>query len=251
MGANGAAPSGAAPPLASQAKRQFMTQAEPVKAKERRTRVLLVDDHPLVRYGMKQLIEQQADLRVCGEAEDAAGALEAVAQLRPDLALVDLTLRGSSGLELIRNVRTLHPKLPVLVVSMHDEGMYAELAMRAGARGYITKEEAVDKLLIAIRQVLGGKLYLSERMVNRMLQESIRGQTTPQASPAEQLSDRELEVFLLLGQWRTPSEIAAELHLSVKTVGYYQEKIKEKLHLASANELKQFATHWLEQKDHG
>jgi len=226
-----------------------MTQAEPAKAKDHRRRVLLVDDHPLVRYAMRLLIDQQGDLRVCGEADDAAGALEAVAQTRPDLAVVDLTLRESSGLELIRNLQALHPKLPVLVVSMHDEGMYAELAMRAGAKGYITKEEAIDKLLVAIRQVLGGKLYLSEEMVNRMLQQSIRGQDAPQTSPVERLSDRELEVFLLLGHWRTPSEIAAELHLSVKTVGYYQEKIKEKLHLASTNDLRQFATRLLEQKD--
>ena len=205
------------------------------------TRIFLVDDHAVVRYALAQLIGKQTDMMVCGEAEDSATALRLIPNARPDLVIGDVSLRECSGIELIRNLKVQFPNLPVLVVSMHDEMVFAEVALRAGAVGYIMKEEAIDKVLIAIRETLNGTIYVSSALAARMIRSQAHGQTKD--SPMRKLSDRQLEVFRLIGQWKGTGEIAKELHLSVKTVDYYREQIKMKLHLRNAAELLQCATH--------
>jgi DNA-binding NarL/FixJ family response regulator len=210
-----------------------------------KTRVLLVDDHAVVRFGIAQLINREADLMVCGEEEDASRAMGAIEALKPDLVIADISLRDSSGLELMRNIKAQHPGLPILVVSAHDESVYAEVAFRAGALGYLMKEEALEKVVIAIRRVLKGTIYVSDTLAAKMLQQQIRGQTNINESPVKSLSDRELEVFQMIGQWKTTREIADELHLSVKTIEYYREQIKRKMSLKSAAELTQRATAWV------
>jgi DNA-binding NarL/FixJ family response regulator len=203
-----------------------------------------VDDHALVRQGMMELINKQPDLMVCGEADNAAQAFAEITKLKPDLAIVDLSLKNSDGLKLIRNLRLQLPDLLILVVSMHDEALNAELVLHAGARGYIMKDEAIENVIVAIRRVLDGKIYLSEEMTLRLLQQKIDGRG--QASPVELLSQRELQVFQLIGRWRRTRQIAEELHLSIKTVEYYRERIKIKLSLRNGTELAQFATQWLQ-----
>lgn len=216
-----------------------------VKEIDGKTRVLLVDDHAVVRFGIAQLINRQADMTVCGEEEDASRALSAIGTVKPNLVIADISLKDSSGLELMRNIKAQYPGLPVLVVSAHDESIYAEIAFRAGALGYLMKEEALDKIVMAIRRVLSGAIYVSDNLAAKMLQQQIRGQTNINESPVKSLSDRELEVFQLIGQWKTTREIADELHLSVKTIEYYREQIKRKLNLKNAAELTQRATSWV------
>ena len=218
------------------------------KPKDSRTRILLVDDHAVVRFGIAQLINKQSDLMVCGEEETASRALDAITALKPDLVIADISLKDSSGLELMRNLKAQYPKLPILVVSGHDETVYAEVAFRAGALGYLMKEEALDKVLTAIRRVLSGAIYVSDAMAARMLQQQVRGKTDINESPVKGLSDRELEVFQLIGQWKKTREIAEELHLSIKTIEYYREQIKRKLGLQSAAELTQRATAWVQRE---
>ncbi len=213
-----------------------------------RKRVLLVDDHAVVRFGIAQLINRQADLVVCGEEEDASKALSAIERLKPDLVIADISLKESSGLELMRNIKAQHPRLPVLVVSGHDETMYAEVAFRAGALGYLMKESVLENIPTAIRRVLSGSIYVSDALGAKMLQQQVRGQTDIKESPVKSLSDRELEVFQLIGRWKKTKEIAAELHLSVKTVEYYREQIKRKLSLKDAGELTQYATSWADRE---
>jgi len=213
-----------------------------------KTRVLLVDDHAVVRFGIAQLINRQTDMIVCGEEEDASRALSLIATLKPQLVIADISLKDSSGLELMRNIKAQYPGLPVLVVSAHDESVYAEVAFRAGALGYLMKEEALDKVLAAIRRVLSGAVYVSDALAAKMLQQQIRGQTDVNESPVKGLSDRELEVFQLIGRWKTTREIAEELHLSIKTIEYYREQIKRKLNLKNAAELTQRATSWVERE---
>src|SRR6266567_7590105 len=225
-----------------------MAQAKPIQAKENCTRVLLVDDHAVVRYGIAQLINREPDLMVCGEEEDAAKALSAIGMLKPDLVIADISLKDSSGLELMRNIKAQYAKLPVLVVSAHDENIYAEIAFRAGALGYLMKDQALDKILIAIRRVLSGAIYVSDALGARMLQQQIRGHTDINQSPVQGLSDREMEVFQLIGQWKKTREIAEELHLSIKTIEYYREQIKRKLNLKSASELTHYATSWVQRE---
>lgn len=225
-----------------------MAQPKDRQAKDSRARILLVDDHAVVRYGIAQLINRQSDLVVCGEEEDASHAMTAIATLKPNLVIADISLKDSSGLELMRNIKAQYPKLGVLVVSVHDESMYAEIAFRAGALGYLMKEEAVDKILTAIRRVLAGSIYVSDTQAARMLHQQVRGQSTIQESPVKALSDREVEVFQLIGQWTTTKDIAAQLHLSVKTIEYYREQIKKKLNLKSAAELTHYATSWVQRK---
>jgi len=193
-----------------------MAQVKPIQVKDSRARILLVDDHAVVRYGIAQLINRQSDLVVCGEEEDASRAMSAVSELKPDLVIADVSLRDSSGLELMRNIKAQYPGLPVLVVSVHDESIYAEIAFRAGALGYLMKEEALEKILTAIRRVLTGAIYVSDNLAAKMLQQQVRGQTDIHESPVKGLSDRELEVFQLIGQWKKTREIAEELHLSGK-----------------------------------
>lgn len=216
----------------------------PVNRKPK-TKVLLVDDHPILRQGLSRLINAEADMVVCGEAEDAAKAFDAVGALSPDVAVVDISLKGSNGIELTKNIKARYPSVPVLVLSMHDESLYAERALRAGALGYIMKEEASEQVLVGIRRVLAGEIFLSERMKTKMLQQMASGRTKTVASPVELLTDRELEVFRLIGEGRSTRQIAAQLHLSVRTIEAYREYIKAKLSLKNSTELVQHAFHWV------
>ena len=221
------------------------TQLKQNQAKDCRKRILLVDDHAVVRFGIAQLVNREHDLVVCGEEEDAGHALSAVAKLKPDLVIADISLKDSSGLELMRNLKAQYPNLPILVVSTHDESIYAEIVFRAGALGYLMKGDALDKIITAIRRVLGGNIYVSDDLGARMLQAQVRGRPDLQESPIKGLSDRELEVFRLIGQWKKTSAIARELHLSVKTIEYYREQIKRKLDLKDSAALTQRATAWV------
>jgi DNA-binding NarL/FixJ family response regulator len=213
-------------------------------AQSTKKNVLVVDDHPLLRQGLALLINQQQDMQVCGEAEEAHAAMQAVTHCRPDIMILDISLNGPDGLELLKSIRASDPDLPVLILSMHDEAIYAERALRARANGYIMKQEATEKVLVAVRRILNGELYLSDRMSNKMLQHYIGGAPSMIQSRISSLSDRELEVFRRIGEGRATREIAEELHLSVKTVETYQAHIKEKLALRSGRELIQHAIQW-------
>jgi DNA-binding NarL/FixJ family response regulator len=219
------------------------------QTKDRRTRILLVDDHAVVRYGIAQLVNRENDLMVCGEEEEASKALGTITTLKPDLVIADISLKDSSGLELMRNIKAQDPKLPVLVVSAHDESIYAEIAFRAGALGYLMKDQALERIVPAIRRVLSGSIYVSDALAAKMLQRQVRGQTDVTQSPVSGLSDREMEVFQLIGRWKKTRDIAEELHLSIKTIEYYREQIKKKLNLKSASELTQYATSWVEREE--
>ncbi len=206
--------------------------------------VFVVDDHPIVRQGLTLLINREADLCVCGDAEEMHSALRAIQNLRPDILILDISLNGPDGLELLKHVRGFAPHLPVLILSMHDESIYAERALRAGASGYIMKQEATEKVLVALRRILSGEIYVSERIANSMLQHYVRGANSEPHSFISELTDRELEVFRLIGEGLGTRQIAEALHLSVKTVESYQAHIKEKLCLRSARELVQHAVQW-------
>src|ERR1700758_4200103 len=213
-------------------------------AQHARKTVLIVDDHPLLRQGLALLINQQQDMRVCGEAEEAQAALQCVTQKKPDIMILDISLKGPDGLELLKNIRATDSDLPVLILSMHDEAIYAERALRARANGYIMKQEATEKVLVAGRRILDGDVYLSDNMSRKMLQQYIDGSPSMLESRIASLSDRELEVFSRIGEGRATREIAEELHLSIKTVETYQAHIKEKLALRSGRELIQHAIQW-------
>lgn len=211
-------------------------------------RIFLVDDHPLVREWLANLINQQPDLQVCGEAENAADALRGIAATKPELAVIDITLNAASGLELIKDIRIQHPSVAPLVLSMHEEELYAERAMRAGARGYVRKRQTSKNILNAIRRVLDGGIYVSEKISTAMALKFLKGHEAVGAvqSRVSELSDRELQVFELLGKGRSTSEIADELHLSLKTVQAYCVRAKEKLGLTTAAELLREAILWQE-----
>jgi DNA-binding NarL/FixJ family response regulator len=208
--------------------------------------IFLVDDHPLVREWLTNLINQQPDLTVCGEAESRPQALQAILARRPDVAIVDISLRDSSGIELIKDLKESCPDVAVLVLSMHEESHYAERALRAGARGYIMKRETTRKVIAAIRQTLQGKLFMSDSIATALASRFVEGKTLAGQSPAQILSDRELEVFELLGQGRGTRQISEILCVSVKTVQAYCARIKEKLNLACATELLREAVRWHE-----
>jgi DNA-binding NarL/FixJ family response regulator len=210
-------------------------------------KVLIVDDHTVMREGLRTLISCEHDLTVCGEAETATQALDAVTNLKPDLVLADITLPGRSGIELIKDIRALQPAVLILVISIHDELLYAERVLRAGARGYIMKQESGPRMIQAIRQVLAGRIYLSDKISARIL-ENVAGKR-PKASPIERLSDREFEVFQLIGRGKSTAQIAQELHLSTKTVEAHRARVKEKLDLRTMPELISFASRWVETQD--
>jgi len=218
----------------------------PLKNKPARKRLLIVDDHPMMRTGLAQLIDSEADLKVSAEADNAGQAVAAVAKYEFDLALVDISLPDKNGLELIKDLRSLSPNLPILVVSMHDEMIYAERVLRAGARGYIMKQEGGQKFLQAIRRVLAGQIFVSDKISARILENFSGGVAESSASPVRRLSDREFEVFQLIGQGVSTGEIAARLHLSVKTVEVHRANIKQKLSLSTATELVRYAVRWLD-----
>ncbi|HPR56531.1 MAG TPA: response regulator transcription factor [Deltaproteobacteria bacterium] len=211
-------------------------------------RILVVDDHPIFRHGLGQLIGQEDDLEVCGEAEDYHGALKAVEVLNPDMIVVDITLKDMSGIDLIKEVHRSRKGMPMLVISMHDESLYAERAFRAGARGYVMKQEASDSVVQAIRLVLSGGIYASRKVTENILTRFIEGSGEPSESPLKELTDREIEVFQLIGEGLSISEIGHRLHLSVKTIGTYRERIKEKLNLKNATELLRYALNWVEKE---
>lgn len=215
-------------------------------AAEAKLRILLVDDHPMVRERLAAAIHEQPDLIVCGEAEDRFTALDLIEKTKPALAIVDLTLKQSHGLELIKDIRSRFPDLATLVVSMHDELLHAERVIRAGARGYITKQEATDKIMIAIRTVLGGNVYMSEKMASRIATGAVGSRKGASTLPVDRLSDRELRVFELLGQGHNTRQIADDLHLDMRTIETYRARIKEKLDLKDANELLQYAIRWMQ-----
>jgi DNA-binding NarL/FixJ family response regulator len=209
-------------------------------AADSRKRVLLVEDHPLMREGLRATINGESDLVVCGEAENADQAVEALEKLAPDLALEDITLPGRSGLELVKDLKAIHPRAAILAISMHDESLYAERMLRAGASGYITKHQPPAELLNAIRQVLDNRVYVS-RQVSDSLLRRISGKPCPGRSPVEVLTDREFEIFQFIGEGKSAKEIAAQLHISVKTVAVHGANIRHKLNLPSTAHLIRFA----------
>lgn len=216
-----------------------------------RKKVLLVDDHPMLRSGLAQVINQQADLTVCAEAGEAGEAMQKVESTRPDLAVVDISLEGKSGLELIKDLQAVHPQLPVLVMSMHDETLYAERALRAGARGYVMKKSGGEAVLQAIRQVAAGRIYVSEKMSMQILDTFAGTRSGESKSPIKNLTDREFEVFELIGEGCATREIAKRLHISPKTVDVYRQNLKEKLKIPNGTSLIQQAVRWVETQKAG
>ena len=211
-----------------------------------RKRILIVDDHPIVREGLLQSINREPDLTVCGQAENAYQALNALTKLKPDLALVDISMPGKNGLELVKDIHAMHPAVQVLVLSMHDESLYAERLLRAGARGYVMKHERPEKLVAAIRHVLGGKTYVSEKMEARILDVFCGRRRLGERVSVQHLTDREFEILQLIGRGKNSHAIAGELHLSVRTVDTHRTNMKGKLKLNTGLELTRYAVCWVE-----
>ena len=216
------------------------------KTQKNKIRILIVDDHPMMRQGLVQLIDNEPDLAVAGEVETAEQAVSIIAQSAPDLVLADISLTGKGGLELIKDVQALRAGLPVLVISMHDESVYAERVLRAGGRGYIMKQEGGKQIMQAIRHVLSGQIYVSPKMSGKILEIFSGRRSESGGSPVERLTDREFEVFQLIGQGKGTRQIAEQLHLSVKTVEVHRQHIKEKLKLTDAPSLARYAVQWVE-----
>jgi DNA-binding NarL/FixJ family response regulator len=210
-----------------------------------KARVFVVEDHPITRQGLEMLINSQADMAVCGSADDAVMAFQGIRDTAPDIAITDLSLKGTDGLDLVKQVRQTHPNLKVLVLSMHDESLYAQRALRAGAQGYVMKAEATERLLVAVRQVLSGRIYLSESESSRAIATLSGTSNGIPKTLEEQLSDRELEVFRWIGRGSSVREIADRLQLSVKTIETHCSRIKLKLQIANSRELTRRAIHWL------
>ncbi len=219
-------------------------KAQKTKATERK-RILLVDDHPLMRRGQADLLNREPDFEVCGEAGTAREAMAAIAQLKPDLVLVDMALPDKDGLELIKDLQALHPSLPVLAMSMQDESLYAPRVLRAGGRGYVMKQEGPERLATAIRTVLSGQVALSPRMSAKLLESMVGPAGQSSGGPEEKLTDRELEVLRLFGEGWSADEIAGRLHLSPKTVEVHRGHIKEKLGFKTTPEFTRFAIRWV------
>jgi len=219
--------------------REFLTSGDEIM----KAAVLIVDDHPIVRQGLKMLINQADDLEVRGEAENMADALAAMETLHPDIVIVDISLKGPNGIELIEAMRQRFPDIPALVLSMHDEWLFAERALHAGARGYVMKQEATERVVMAIRRVLRGDVYVSAKIAERVLHRIVGGRKAESESPLEQLTNRELQTLQMLGKGLSTKQIAAQLNLSVKTVETYRENLKRKLNLDSGSELIRYAIH--------
>jgi DNA-binding NarL/FixJ family response regulator len=213
-----------------------------------KTRILIVDDHPLFCEGLRRMIDRHPALTVCGQAPDAVSAMKAVAELKPDLALVDISLEKTNGIDLIKTLKAKHEELPILVVSMHDESLYAERALRAGAQGYIMKNQPIKIVRDAIFKVLAGDIFLSEKMATSVLARLLLGKKDEPASPVEQLSDRELEVFQMLGQGKSSREIAQDLDLTIPTIHSFRNRIKEKLQFRNSTELTLQAMQWVRER---
>lgn len=210
--------------------------------------IIIVDDHPIVRHGIAQLINKQKDMEITGEASSIAEGWDAIVKVSPDLVIVDLTLENESGLDLIRGIKDRCPGISVLVLSMHDESIFAERAFRAGASGYVMKHEGTEKLIGAIRRIVEGDLYASDNLKEKLLKRIVKGTTlaVESSDSVDALSNRELEVFQMIGRGLTTREIADKLHLSVKTIEAHRQNIKDKLGLANANELIRNAVQWLQ-----
>jgi DNA-binding NarL/FixJ family response regulator len=217
-----------------------MAKKPPVTEKPK-VKILVVDDHPIVRERLAELINQEPDLHVCAEAEDSNQALAAVKSAAPDFAIVDITLKDTYGIELIKQLKERYPKLPTLVLSMHDESLYGERALRAGAKGYLTKQEATKKVVPAIRKILAGEIFVSDKLASVLLHKLSGGADAQGGSPVDVLSDREMEVFQLLGEGVGVRQIAENLFVSIKTVEAHREHIKQKLNFKSSAELLRFA----------
>lgn len=215
-----------------------------------RTRIFVVDDHPLVREWLSALLREQPDLEICGQADHARGALAPIMAARPDVAIVDLFLKGGTGLDLIKDLREHCPQTDVIVLSMHEEAGYAERALRAGARGYVTKRESTTQIVEAIRQVRKGRVFANPDLLAALAGRMVGQSAVQPSDPLEDLSDRELEVFRRLGQGRSTRDIAEDLGLSLPTVQTYCQRIKDKLRLASANELVREAVRWVQNQPH-
>jgi len=212
-----------------------------------KTRIFIVDDHPLLRRGLAELINREPDMTFCGEAEDSPSAIKAISQIKPDLVIVDISLKGYNGIELIKNIKAFDPKIQVLVLSMHDESIYAMRVLKAGAKAYVMKQEVVDKVMEAVRRIRAGKVFVSERVASRMLDQVVVGGDPAPDSPVDLLSDRELEIVNMIGSGLPTREIAAKLHISIKTVESHRARIKEKLNLQNAIQLVQFCVRWVEE----
>jgi DNA-binding NarL/FixJ family response regulator len=217
-----------------------------MEKKKPKSRIMLVDDHPMLRHGIAELVNSEGDLEVCGEAGNMQDAFTLAGKLKPDLVIIDVSLNGNNGIELMKNLSNRYPSMPLLAYSMHDETIYAERALRAGAKGYVMKQASADVLLDAIQQVLKGKMYLSKQMSEHLLGKLVGAGTSaaPIGSPIEKLSDRELEVLQHMGQGLGTSQIADKLCLSVKTIETYREHLKEKLNLSSGQELLRYSIEW-------
>jgi len=211
-----------------------------------KTRVYIADDHPLVRKGLASLINAEADMEVVGEAEDCPTATSEIMKLRPDVVIVDISLRSANGIELIKNIKTFDPKIHTMVLSMHDESVYALRVLKAGAKGYVMKQDIANKVLDGIQKIRKGQMYFSEKVTSQVLNRMMNGQDTDSESPVSSLSDRELEVVNLIGTGMSTSEIAQRLHVSVKTIETHRAHIKTKLNLKTATQLVQFCVRWVE-----
>ena len=207
-------------------------------------KIFVVEDHPIFRLGISELINQEEDLAVCGGAESVHQAMHEINRLNPDLLIVDISLKNSDGIDLVKEIHNQQRDMPMLILSMHDEFLYAERALRAGARGYIMKEEAMESVVFAIRQVLAGNLYFNDRVKEHILFQLSGDSGSADTDPIKRLTNRELEVFRLIGQGYSTRDIAGRLNLSIKTIGTYRERIKEKLGLRNATELVRLAVHW-------
>ena len=227
----------------------MVQKKQPDKADKNTTKILIVDDHPIVRQGLAEMVNHEEDLMVCGQAEDAHKAMTAVKESKPDMAIVDISLKETSGMELIKDLKAQYPSLPVLALSMHDESLYAERALRAGARGYIMKAEATEKVITAVRKILSGEIYISDKMASKMMRKLVGDSTEINVSPVERLSDRELEVFQLIGKGFGTRQISERLFLSIKTIETYRAHLKEKLNLEDAAELLQYAIQWVNSRN--
>ena len=225
------------------------TVKKQAKKNETKTQILLVDDHPIVRDGLTTIINHQRDLNVCGGADDAHQALKAISELKPDIVVVDISLKNSDGIELTKSIKAKYPKLRVLVLSVHDESIYAERALRAGARAYLMKEVVSENIVKAIRSVSKGEIYVSDTISKKFLHKIAGDKAAKTKTSIENLSDREFEIFRLIGEGYKASQIAKKLHLSVKTIETYRGRLKEKLKITDASTLLQYAIKWVSSDD--
>ncbi|HBG28417.1 MAG: DNA-binding response regulator [Planctomycetes bacterium GWF2_41_51] len=216
---------------------------------EKKTQILIVDDHPIVRDGLASIINHEQDLNVCGEAEDAFHALKAIEELKPDVVVTDISLKNSDGIELTKSIKAGHPKLFVIVLSIHDESVYAERALLAGAKAYLMKDAVSDNIVQAIRTVLNGEIFVSDKILKKFLHKIAGSNTGTAKTQIDNLSDRELEIFRLIGEGLKASLIAKQLHLSIKTIETYRTRIKEKLDIVNASELLQYSIRWAKSQD--